>query len=276
MDNSGFIDSFYFFQEQLISVTAINPIESIELSGYEVIKLVSGKPLFYEDHLYRLNQTLLLSGFGNYSVSAESFSQKVNLLCDANNKYFGNLEVRVSKTVSGLILFFLGFIPHKYPNPTDYLNGIPTEILFIERDNPNAKIKSTEARKKSDLLIKETSVGEILLVNHLGLLTEGSRSNLFLIKNKTIYTASDSEVLKGITRKYIIEIIRKLGINLVNTGVEVNHLHEIEAAFICGTSPGVLPIQRIREHILNPHHPIIKQVIFEFNQVVQDYLSSHT
>jgi len=273
MNNQGFIDLYYYLQDKLVPVDSYKTSTSVYISGYEVIKIVSGIPLFYGDHLERLNNTLELAGFTNFKPLLNGFYEKINQLCKANEKYFGNVEFRISKTLSAKNILLLGFIPHNYPNPTDYLSGIATDVLFAERDNPNAKIKNTETRKKADQLIMEKNVSEVLLVNHQGLLTEGSRSNLFIIKNELIFTAADSDILKGITRKYVVQVIEQLGLNLVKKGISFDHLHEMDAAFICGTSPGILPIHSVGNIQFNPHHAMIKKIVFEFNQIVQAYLS---
>ena len=45
-------------------------------------------------------------------------------------------------------------------------------------------------------------------------ITEGSRSNIFFLKDETLVTAPDNAVLNGITRKHILEICRENSIRL--------------------------------------------------------------
>ncbi len=59
--------------------------------------------------------------------------------------------------------------------------------------------------------LQESKAYEALLVNEEGYITEGSRSNVFLIKDGVIYTPADRDVLLGITRAKVIDLIRDYG-----------------------------------------------------------------
>ena len=84
----------------------------------------------------------------------------------------------------------MGFIKSNYPKPELYKTGVEVCLLHEERTNPNVKAKGLKVRDHANALITEKGVFEVLLVNNDGILTEGSRSNLFLVKGDTIYTAT--------------------------------------------------------------------------------------
>jgi branched-chain amino acid aminotransferase len=242
-------------------------------SVYEVFKIVAGIPLFFEDHYQRMLRSMKLSGFVSQAESTEAYLARIKTLCEANQKFFGNMELRIycsgNKSISSL-----GFIQHYYPDPLAYLNGVAVATLKSERTNPNAKVKHTETRIQANAYLAAHPVFEVLLVNADNEITEGSRSNVFFIRNNQVFTAPESMVLMGITRKYVIEALKRLHISLTEKAVCVNELADFDAAFICGTSPGVLPLKQVDGIALNASNAVLRQVIKTFNDLVQDYLSA--
>ena len=85
-----------------------------------------------------------------------------------------------------------------------------------------------------------------LLADDNGFISESGGSNIFFIKNKTLYTPSyESNILHGITRDTIIEIAKIKKLNLRECKIKKNDLYDFESAFLCGTSMKIKPISRI-------------------------------
>jgi branched-chain amino acid aminotransferase len=87
---------------------------------------------------------------------------------------------------------------------------------------------------------------EALLLDNDGRLAEGSGENLFIVRDKSIYTneANDS-ILMGITRDAVIVIARDCGFNVVATSFELDHLLNADEAFFTGTAAEITPIREI-------------------------------
>ena len=107
---------------------------------------------------------------------------------------------------------FIFFIPYLYPAPDMYRVGVEILSLNEVRNQPNAKITNLSLRTLADKIISDKNVYEVLLVNQEGFITEGSRSNIFFIKDKVVFTPPTSIVLPGITREKVLEICNNLGI----------------------------------------------------------------
>ena len=73
-------------------------------------------------------------------------------------------------------------IPHAYPTSEDYKQGVPTLTYSAMRENPGVKYINTDLRTRTNRLIKQKQVYEVLLVDKEGYITEGSRSNVFFIR----------------------------------------------------------------------------------------------
>lgn len=269
-----FIHKYLIYNGKLVGADGFQPERESQISVYEVLRLIGGVPLFYQDHLSRLHNSLILSDCCEHQPVEHGFPAMVKDLCQANGTYFGNLELRVLKCADKQIDYIIGFIPHRYPKPTEYTQGVKTAIMRADRKNPNAKVKDTLTRKRANEKLKELDVYELLLENSQGILTEGSRSNLFFIKNDQVYTAPEKYVLPGITRKYALKALEHAGIKTIELPVQRAELVKFPAAFICGTSPGVLAIRQINDQEFDVKNKLLLKLQAAFNQIVEDYLKS--
>jgi D-alanine transaminase len=79
-----------------------------------------------------------------------------------------------------------------------------------------------------------------------GLLTEGAHSNIFFVRNETVYTHPESNsILPGITRRHVITIASENGIELVEEAVTADMLSYVHEAFITNTSGEIVPVIKI-------------------------------
>lgn len=145
----------------------------------------------------------------------------------------------------------------------------------ISRPDPNLKQVSISdsIRTRISQLLENKDVFEILLVNEQGVITEGSKSNFFLIKDEKLYTAPDALVLKGITRQYVIQIARREGIECVFRKILPMELGDAQAAFICGTSPKILPVHEIDHHIFDENEKTMRFLMQQYDQEITKYTS---
>ncbi len=243
----------------------------VDNTVYEVLRVIDGIPLFIEDHYSRLANSLRLQGY-NYQISLPEFKKNIETLILENNQVIGNVKF-VCFVHTNKIKWVYSFIPYSYPTSEDYKRGITTDLLFAERHNPNAKVVQAELRTKANQLMSDAKLYEVLLVNQDGLITEGSRSNVFFVKSGRLYTAPTSMVLEGITRRKVIQSIKKLKLKLEEQAVSYKFLSDFDAVFISGTSPKVLPVRVIGNQHFSVCDEIVVQVMNEYNALIQRYVS---
>ena len=185
----------------------------------------------------------------------------------------GNIKIvypALSKTsTSGLTAFF---IPHKYPDSEQYRKGVEIVTLIQSRPNPNAKISNPDLRKQADEIIANRNVFEVLLIEESGIITECSRANIFFIKQDQIITSPESLILKGITREYIFKICNQNGISLKEKIIHQSNLQHVNATFITGTSPKVLPVCKIDEYSYTTDNPLLLKVMELYNKEIDKYI----
>ncbi|GFR34668.1 aminotransferase class IV [Thermobrachium celere] len=232
-------------------------------SIYEVIRLINGKPVFLEDHIERLNNSAKLLGV-NYSADLNEMKRQIVHLANINNIQNYNVKIVVNNFNDPNVYLF--FIKSIYPTEYDYENGVKTTLYKATRENPNAKVINSQLREKINNYLKENNLYEAILVNNNDEITEGSRSNIFFIKNNTLYTAPKEDVLVGITRIKVIEIAKNLGFEVVERKIKVDQINDFEACFLTGTSPKVLPISHIDDKAFNVKNPVLKKIMAEYDK----------
>ncbi len=246
---------------------------------YEVIRLINGIPLFVEDHLARLQASSKLV-FGKDLIDQAGLMRIILQLSKKNQITEGNVKifVRPNSHAPGNLSAksYVFFISHHYPTPEAYLRGYCMKSLQLERPNPNAKVVNKNLTERVSILkARDTSIDEILLVRHDGIITEGSKSNVFFIKGKQVITSHKTLVLAGITRDKIMEICTKNQIDcLESSSLKTSDLTLMEGAFITGTSPKVMPVSKIDNIQFDAGNSLIKSISKLYDAMIVRYLKS--
>ncbi len=82
-----------------------------------------------------------------------------------------------------------------------------------------------------------------LLLDDDGFITEGTGDNVFLVKNGVIYTPEGRNILRGISRQYVIdELAPQLSIKVVEKNLEPYDLYTADESFVTGTPFCILPV----------------------------------
>jgi len=84
-----------------------------------------------------------------------------------------------------------------------------------------------------------------LLLDPDGFITEGTGDNFFLIKNGILYTPEPRNILRGISRAYVFELAKELGITCIEKNLEVYDVVTADEAFVTGTPFSMLPVTKI-------------------------------
>ncbi|SHK06518.1 aminotransferase class IV [Tepidibacter formicigenes] len=266
---------YYIYNRELYSTKEIGYFDKISNPMiYEVIRVIEGQPLFLEEHLERMEKSAKLIDF-NLNKSKEEISNEVYKLIDKNNCNNMNIKFLCSNLDKDNQDFFLYFIKSYYPEEHLYKKGIHTISYYSERKNPNAKVVNIKLREKISQKLKEENAFEALLVNNEGLITEGSRSNMFFVKDNKLYTAPAKDVLLGVTRNKIMDICKKLNIEVIEESIKKSDIYNLEGAFMTSTSVNVIPIKSIDDILINSlENPIIKKIGKAYEEEMKNYINA--
>lgn len=272
--NLPFIHKYYFRNfkpEPVNSSSFFYPSDAIIV--YEIIRVFNGVYLFLEDHLDRLESSLLLTKL----PVAFNRNEILQQLCDLikyNDCSIGNVRIELIFH-NGTTDFLAGFVPHAYPPNELYIHGINVVPLQAIRTNPNAKIFQQELRQKVENILADKEIYEVILVNEKGMITEGSKSNFFAIVEGKIFTPPLYQVLPGVTRRQILFIAAEQGIPLSEEPIPLKQIDHYEALFISGTSPKILPIAKFGTRKFDPLHPTLVLLRQLYDQRIDQYIFTH-
>ena len=223
-------------------------------SIYEVIRMVGRVPVFFHDHIERLETSARLQR-RRMLADSDTLRSEILALTKSEKRKEINMKIVFNYHESENWLVYL--IAPVFPTTEQYRKGVKGILFFAERKDPESKVIDHKLRSEIYHKLVLEGAYEALLVNKNKCITEGSRSNIFFIKDETLFTAPEEVVLSGITRKHLIEICRKKGIDVKFTCIRVDQITEYESVVMTGTSPMVLPFYCIDNTYFKVNHSFI-------------------
>jgi branched-chain amino acid aminotransferase len=239
---------------------------------YEVMRVMDGNCLFLEDHLNRLQTSVSLSGL-KYSFQIQDVSDILKKLIVKNELKNGNIRLVLQAKEDRQPVLYTYCIPFSYPAGDLYEKGVPVAVFEIVRNNPNIKQYNPVYQKQVGDFIRERNIYEALLQDDRNCITEGSKSNVFFIRNECVMTAPGEKVLKGITREKVILLCKKLNYRLLECPISIDTLSSMEAVFLSGTSPKILPVNRIDHLAFSTGHPMLKKLMAGYERLILEDIS---
>jgi len=242
---------------------------------YEVVRIQNSVVLFLEDHLNRLEDSARKSNLRPF-VNAQEMKKLLFRLIRANKMTSGNLKFVFHFGSGEWEKTFMAYpVPFYYPEEEVYLNGVITEIFRFDRPNPSVKNWFSNYKAEIAVIKEEKNLYELILESENGTITEGSQSNLYVIKNNIIYTAPKDIVLEGITRKKIVEICEKNAIPLQEKIFNADFLNKADGVFLSGTSAKILPVSKIGDIEFKVNHLLMNKLSELYDGVINEYINLH-
>jgi branched-chain amino acid aminotransferase len=262
---------FLLLNDDFVEVTQWDETLIQGIVVYEVLRIIDGVPLFFEDHFLRLLKSCELSGKEINVYKNRLFHQFVEL-GKKNNISEGNIILKyIFNKEEYSQLFF--FIPHSYPSDEDYRNGVKVGFIEIERNNPEAKVDQG-VKEKVIQSGQAPDVYEVMLVDKDGFITEGSRSNMVFVKGNALYTCLLNRVLKGITLTKVIEIASTENIPVVFEQVHQSNISSFNALFITGTSPKILPVFKAGNTTFDTDNQLMRKFMKLYNNLMEEEMKN--
>jgi D-alanine transaminase len=250
---------------------------------YESIRTYNGKLFKYEEHLNRLKRSL----------------NEIRLLYNETEKIEKVIYELIKKnSIEGEALIYLQItrgtsfprthsFQHDEVNPTVFISA-----ALLETDKQEQK-EGIKASLQDDIRwqrcdIKSVSLlpvvlanqnahdagGKEAILNRNGIITEGSHTNFFAIKDKTVYTAPGGPlILSGITRKIVLELFNQLEIEVKEEFIKADELKMFNEFFITSTTKEITPVVQIDDWIVDNGKPgeLTLKTQKEFDELVNNY-----
>ncbi|HSC27469.1 MAG TPA: aminotransferase class IV [Vicinamibacterales bacterium] len=139
--------------------------------------------------------------------------------------------------------------------------GIRISLVPILRNHPgsvNPVIKSNNLLNNALAMQEAYRRGgeEGLMCNYRGELSECSQSNFFMVRGGVALTpASEAGLLEGVTRAFLFEVGRDVGIDVRDETLLPEDLDTADEAFITSTTRELSPVVRIDDRVIGSGKP---------------------
>lgn len=98
--------------------------------------------------------------------------------------------------------------------------------------------------------MKKKGYEDVILVDVFGNVAEGATASLFFIKEDQVRTAKLNNVLNGITRMAVIEMVKDMGLPIAETDIKQKELYGMDEAFYSVSLAHIKPIKSIDGNML--------------------------
>jgi len=142
-----------------------------------------------------------------------------------------------------------------------YERGLRLITSSVMRNHPNAlspRIKSLNYLNNimAKLEAVDADVPEALMLNHLGLVSEATGDNIFLVRRGEVQTPPVAAgILEGITRDEVIDICRSMGTACREVDVTRYDVYTADECFLTGTAAEVIPVVEVDGRVIGSGKP---------------------
>ena len=270
---------------------------------FETMHASGSKVLFFYDHLERLIRSMKILKMEvpvKFTVDTMGLQKEISKLL-IKNKLFKGSRVRMS------VIRQSGGFYAPTTNETDYMiqcSSLPTDSyefnakgLYVDLYDEIPKPINYLSRLKtiSSMIFVmagvykiENQLDECILINTKGNIIEGISSNIFIVKENSIYTPSLREgCLAGIMRQKVIEIARKMGLTVQDEAVmKIEDLMAADEIFFTNAVNGIRWVMGFKQRryynkVSNSLSDALNQMCFPeqfgsglLNNQVQNYKSA--
>jgi len=99
-------------------------------------------------------------------------------------------------------------------------------------------------------------------------------TNLFFVKDDTVWTSTGQFCLNGITRGKALFVCRRNGIICNESNFTFADIEDCEEAFVTGTFAGIIPVSKIEGRLLKSTHTnsLVNKIKDLYNQHINQYI----
>ena len=154
--------------------------------------------------------------------------------------------------------------------------GIRATVSPWRRISPDSLIPASKASGQylNSILAKNASVeagyDEAILLDHRGMVCEGTGENIFVVRDGVIRTPPNvASILDGVTRKSVIQIAEDLGYKVEERDIDRSELYLADEVFFTGTAAdGLVPVREVDHAVLGDAGEITRVIQAKFEDAL--------
>jgi branched-chain amino acid aminotransferase len=109
---------------------------------------------------------------------------------------------------------------------------------------------------------------DALMLDYRGQIAEATGANVFLVQGAKVHTPTPDCFLDGITRRTVIDLLRKRGHDVVERAIMPEELAKTDEVFITGTAAEVTPVGEIGPYNFQVGH-VTRQMMDDYAALVR-------
>ncbi len=238
---------------------------------YETLRTYNGRPFLYDRHMRRLRNSAAMMAldipFTDDQLAVQIRDTTADTKLDGAEAYIrvlvtrgvGELTYDIKATPTPSVVIIVK--PLVEPSRETYEQGVRVALVDVVRNHP----ASVNPMIKSNNLLNQALAGqeairrgafEGVMRNYRGDLTECTTANLFVVKNGVALTPPlDSGLLPGITREFLFEVGRDVGVPVREQVLRDDDLFSADEAFLTSTTREAVPIVRVDDRTIGSGKP---------------------
>jgi branched-chain amino acid aminotransferase len=238
---------------------------------YETLRTYNGRPFLYDRHMRRLRNSAAMMAleipFTDDQLSSQIRDTTAAANLDGGEAYIrvlvtrgvGELTYDIKATPTPSVVIIVK--PLVEPSKETYEQGVKVALVDVVRNHP----ASVSPMIKSNNLMNQALAGqeairrgafEGVMRNYRGELTECTTANLFVVRAGAALTPPlESGLLPGITREFLFEVGRDIGVDVRETVLRDDDLFSAEEAFLTSTTREAVPIVRVDDRTIGTGKP---------------------
>ena len=222
---------------------------------FETMRAYNNRIVYFDAHLERLKRSARLLDI-RCPYSLARFKEIIYEAVKINGLRDASIRLTLWKCENGADTLIIAKKYQPYSSHK-YKKGFRASISPF-RQNENsflAQLKTTNylLYRLAYAKAQEKGFDEAVILNQKGNIAEASRSNLFFIKDKELFTPSlECGCLNGITRRVIFDLAKKYHIKAYAGAFSILDLYACDEAFLTNSLMGIMPLvsvegRRIRQ-----------------------------
>lgn len=230
------------------------PILSIDASLlrgvglFETMRAYQKNIIYFTHHITRIKNSAKILGF-DFPYSIGEMKNFILRLLELNS--FKDAHVRLTLWRTKKLTEILVSAKEYKPLPlSKYKRGFTLDIASLRQDeHPFFTQHKTTSRVIYEVSFEKAQkrgFDEAVMLNQRGYISECTRSNIFFVKDKTLFTpALSCGCLGGITRQVVYDLAAQGGIKIYEGRFTLGDLSAADEVFLTNSLIGLMPVKRV-------------------------------
>ena len=240
---------------------------------FESMRSYGGKIFRLNRHLERLIDSAKTIGLF-LPRNAEELKADISAALKSHSKADLFLRLAVDEIASYIVILKRARPAWVYEHGLDLTTTV-TRRNAVNSETPQVKSNAFLNNVFAILDPPQSAAHEALFLDRSGYMTEGTAWNLFVAKEKKLFTP-EAGFLPGVTRQFVIECAVRKGISVLETCLTRHDLWTATEAFLTNTSGEVIPLRSLDGRAIGRDIPgrVTRELMDSFHQELKKELKA--